>query len=45
MMLRIIGLILVILLVIGIYTAFADKDAHRCNYSQQSQDTECYDPR
>lgn len=45
MLLRIVGVILVILLIIGIYAAFTDEELHRCNYSEQSQETECYDPR
>lgn len=45
MMLRIVGIIIVIILLIGIYAAVTDKDTHRCNYSQATQETECYDPR
>jgi hypothetical protein len=45
MILRIVGIVLVIILLIGIYSAFTNGGLHRCNYSEATQDTECYDPR
>lgn len=45
MMLRIVGIVLVILLLIGIYAAVTSDEPNRCRYNQATQDTECYDPR
>ncbi len=45
MWLRIVGIILVALILIGIYAAFASDEPNRCRYSEATHDTECYDPR
>lgn len=45
MWLRIVGIVIVILLIIGAYAAFTDEDLNRCQYSEYSHETECYDPR
>lgn len=45
MMLRIVGIVLVMLILLGIYVAISDGGLHRCAYSEATHDTECYDPR